>query len=206
MIIEKDIITTTEPVTFVCLGLTIKDEPTLFSTIWYHSHVRADAQIGENVMIGEHCYIDKDAIIGDNCRIQNGVSVYAGNILEEDVFLGPNCTLLNDVNPRVGYSKQGKYITTTIKKGATIGGGAVILPGITIEEYAFVGAGAVVTKDVFRNMIVVGNPAESIGYICKCGKHRWLFKEVAKNNKKPILECDQCKTKWNLGTGEITNE
>lgn len=165
MRIWEDIITTSEPWYRLFTEGYIR--------IWYHSHVRENADIGYNVMIGEHCYIDKDVIIGDNCRIQNGVSVYAGNILEEGVFIGPNATLLNDINPRAQFSKGGIYLKTTIKKGATIGGGAVILPGITIGEYAFVGAGAVVTRDVKAHDIMIGNPATRLGEICTCGKTRW---------------------------------
>jgi len=140
--------------------------------IWHFSHICKGAIIGNNCNIGQNVYIA--GILGDNCKVQNNVSVYKGVVCEEGVFLGPSCVLTNDINPRAEYSKGGQYIQTLIKKGATIGANATIICGNTIGEYALIGAGAVITKDVPPYSIVIGNPGRIIGTIDQEG-NRTLF-------------------------------
>ena len=132
--------------------------------IWQFCVVLKGARIGANVNICSHCFIENDVRVGDNVTIKNGVSLYDGITLEDDVFVGPNVTFTNDKHPR---SKQrpDAFLPTLIKRGASIGGGAVILPGLTVGENAIVGAGAVVTKDVPANAIVFGSPAEVKGWV-----------------------------------------
>jgi UDP-2-acetamido-3-amino-2,3-dideoxy-glucuronate N-acetyltransferase len=136
--------------------------------IWRFTHVRAGSVIGENCSVGNNCYIDVDVTISDNVRIQNGVSVYKGVILEEGVFVGPNVTFTNDLYPRIGHLNW-DIVPTRICKGASIGANATIICGVTINEYAMIGAGTVVTCDVARHRLVRGNPGRSVSYVCKCG-------------------------------------
>lgn len=132
--------------------------------IWQHTIVLAGAQIGRDVNINAHCFVENDVVIGDRVTVKSGVYLWDGIRLEDDVFVGPNVTFTNDKHPR---SKQRpeKFLVTTVEKNASIGGGAVILPGITIGQHAMVGAGAVVTQSVPPYAIVVGSPARIIGYI-----------------------------------------
>ena len=134
------------------------------SKIWQYVVVLENASIGDDVNICSHCFIENDVIIGDRVTIKNGNQIWDGLRIEDDVFLGPNVTFTNDKFPR---SKQSikKFTNTTIKKGASIGGGATILPGITIGQNAMVGAGSVVTSDVKKNSLVVGNPAKHIRFL-----------------------------------------
>ncbi len=139
--------------------------------IWHFSHVMAGAEIGENCNFGQNVFIGKNVKIGNNVKVQNNVSVFEGVTLENDVFCGPSMVFTNDLNPRSAYPKGARnYIPTLVKKGATIGANATILCGITIGKHAIVGAGAVVTKDVPEHAVVVGKPAEIIGWACECGK------------------------------------
>ncbi|GHV90876.1 N-acetyltransferase [Spirochaetia bacterium] len=136
--------------------------------IWINSQVRKHAHIGENCIISKDTYIDEHVVIGDRVKIQNGVSVYHGVTIEDDVFVGPNVTFTNDHVPR-SFNTSWKISETIIKKGSSIGANATIVCGITIGEYAMIGAGSVVVKDVAPYTLVVGNPARQIAYICKCG-------------------------------------
>lgn len=136
--------------------------------VWINSQIREDAVIGMNCNISKDTYIDKNVMIGDRVKIQNGVSVYDGVTLEDDVFVGPNVAFTNDKFPR-SFNTDWKVIPTFVKKGASIGSNATIVCGLTIGEYAMVGAGAVVTKDVEPYTLVLGNPAKFKNFICKCG-------------------------------------
>jgi acetyltransferase-like isoleucine patch superfamily enzyme len=136
--------------------------------IWNHAQVREGAKIGENCVISKNVYIDAGAQIGNNVKIQNNVNVYQGVIIEDDVFLGPSMTFTNDLFPRA-CNPDWKITGTLVKKGASIGANATIVCGVTIGEYAMVGAASVVTKDVPPFALVVGNPAKIIGKVCKCG-------------------------------------
>jgi len=136
--------------------------------IWINSQIRENAEIGEECIISKDTYIDHGVKIGSRVKIQNGVSVYSGVTIEDDVFIGPNATLTNDKVPRA-FNTEWKIVETLIKKGASIGANATIICGVTIGEYAMVGAGSVVVKDVEPYSLVVGNPAKHCSYINKEG-------------------------------------
>ena len=137
--------------------------------VWHYSHIMKGARIGKNCVIGQNVFIGSKAIIGNGVKIQNNVSIYDGVKLEDDVFCGPSVVFTNVTNPRSYISRTSEFKETLIKKGATIGANSTILCGITIGEYAFIGAGAVVTKDVPPYALIYGNPALLKGWMCKCG-------------------------------------
>jgi UDP-2-acetamido-3-amino-2,3-dideoxy-glucuronate N-acetyltransferase len=137
--------------------------------IWHFTHVMAGARIGRQCNIGQNVVISPDVIIGDNARIQNNVSIYTGVILEDDVFCGPSMVFTNVVNPRSHVSRKHEYRRTLVRRGATLGANSTIVCGHTIGRYAFVGAGAVVTKDIPDYALVVGNPSRVAGWMCECG-------------------------------------
>ncbi len=141
------------------------------SKIWHYSHVMNGARIGSHCNIGQNVYIDQGVTIGKRCKIQNNVSIYAGTTLEDDVFLGPSCVLTNVTNPRSQVNRHALYEKTLIKRGATVGANATIVCGVTLGRYAFIGAGAVVTRDVQDYELVLGNPARSAGWMSRHG-HR----------------------------------
>jgi len=156
--------------------------------IWHFVHIREGAVIGDNCSVSKDVYIDVDVSVGNNVKIQNGVSVYKGVTVEDDVFLGPNVTFSNDLYPRV-FPADWKILPTLIKKGASLGANATIVCGVSIGEYAMVGAGSVVTKDVPAFGLVLGNPARLKGFVCKCGrKARILEKKAAM----ALLVCESC--------------
>jgi UDP-2-acetamido-3-amino-2,3-dideoxy-glucuronate N-acetyltransferase len=137
--------------------------------IWHFSHIMPDAVIGENCNIGQNVVISPKVILGNNVKVQNNVSVYTGVVCEDDVFLGPSCVFTNVINPRSFISRKDEFLSTVVKKGATIGANATIICGITIGEYAMIGAGSVVTKDVPPYALIVGNPGKQIGWVDKDG-------------------------------------
>jgi UDP-2-acetamido-3-amino-2,3-dideoxy-glucuronate N-acetyltransferase len=139
--------------------------------IWHYSHVSAGARIGQHVTIGQNVYVDGAAQIGHNVKIQNNVSIYAGVVIEDDVFLGPSCVLTNVTNPRAQVNRHALYEPTRLRSGCTVGANATIVCGVTIGRYAFVAAGAVVTRDVPDFALVVGNPARQVGWMSRHG-HR----------------------------------
>jgi UDP-2-acetamido-3-amino-2,3-dideoxy-glucuronate N-acetyltransferase len=149
------------------------------TSIWHVSHVMKGSRIGRNCRIGQNVVIGPNAVIGDGVKIQNNVSVYEGVVLEDDVFCGPSMVFTNVINPRSAIPRMAELRTTFVRRGATLGANATILCGITIGEYAFVGAGAVVTKDVPPYALVVGNPARQTGWMCACGVRLRLDEEVA---------------------------
>lgn len=142
--------------------------------IWHFSHIMPDCVIGENCNIGQNVFIAKDVVLGNNVKIQNNVSIYTGVICEDDVFLGPSMVFTNVINPRSGVNRRGEYSKTHIGKGATIGANATIVCGNNLGKYSFIGAGAVVTKDVPSYALLVGNPAKQIGWMSEYG-HRLEF-------------------------------
>ena len=160
--------------------------------IWHQAQVREGARIGENCIIGKGAYIDFDVRIGSNVKIQNGAFIYHGAAIEDGVFVGPGVILANDRLPRAinpdGSLKSDadwEVSPTLVRRGASIGAGAVILPGVTIGEFAMIGAGALVTHDVPSHGLVYGNPARLHGYVCRCGRplHR---------SKADEWRCDCC--------------
>lgn len=137
--------------------------------IWHFSHIMKDCVIGEKCNIGQNVVISPGVTLGNNVKIQNNVSVYTGVICEDDVFLGPSCVFTNVINPRSFIERKEEYRKTVVKKGASIGANATIVCGHAIGRYAFIGAGAVITKDVPDYALMVGNPARQLGYVCECG-------------------------------------
>ncbi|MDZ7379878.1 MAG: N-acetyltransferase [candidate division KSB1 bacterium] len=137
--------------------------------IWHFSHIMAGAIIGRNCSIGQNVNVGSKAVIGNNVKIQNNVSVYDSVRIEDDVFCGPSMVFTNVVNPRSHISRKDEYRTTLVKQGASIGANATIVCGHTIGRYAFIGAGAVVTRDVPDYALIYGNPARQHGWVCRCG-------------------------------------
>ena len=137
--------------------------------IWHFTHIMGGSRIGRGCTIGQNVLVAADVVVGDNVKIQNNVSLYTGVILEDDVFCGPSMVFTNVVNPRSHVSRRHEYQRTLVRRGATIGANATVLCGHTIGSYAFIGAGAVVTKDVPDYALVLGNPARVAGWMCACG-------------------------------------
>ena len=164
--------------------------------IWHFSHVMPKSEIGENCNIGQNVVISPEVILGKNVKVQNNVSIYSGVICEDDVFLGPSMVFTNVINPRSAVVRRGEYSKTLVKKGASIGANATIVCGNEIGEYAFIGAGAVVTKQVLPYALVVGNPSKQIGWISEYG-HRLVFDE---NN---VAECAESGEKYQLKENKI---
>lgn len=142
--------------------------------IWHFSHLMTGCIIGKNCNLGQNVVVSPKVILGNNVRVQNNVSIYEGVICEDDVFLGPSVVLTNVINPRSAVSRKEAFKTTLIKKGASIGANATIICGNTIGEYAFIGAGAVVTKDVLPYALIVGNPGRQTGWMSEYG-HKLKF-------------------------------
>jgi UDP-2-acetamido-3-amino-2,3-dideoxy-glucuronate N-acetyltransferase len=142
--------------------------------IWHFSHIMSNCTIGEKCNIGQNVVISPDVVLGNNVKVQNNVSIYTGVTCDDDVFLGPSMVFTNVINPRSAINRRDQYAKTHVGKGASIGANATIVCGHNIGEYAFVGAGAVVTKTVLAYALVVGNPAKQIGWVSEYG-HRLTF-------------------------------
>lgn len=140
------------------------------SRVWHFVHVCAGARIGQGVSLGQNVFVGNDVVIGDRCKIQNNVSVYDGVTLEEGVFCGPSMVFTNVYNPRSLIERKSEYRPTLVKKGATLGANCTVVCGTTIGEYAFIGAGAVVNKDVPAYALMVGVPARQIGWMSEFGE------------------------------------
>lgn len=164
--------------------------------IWHFSHIMANCEIGENCNIGQNVVISPEVRLGNNVKIQNNVSLYTGVVCEDDVFLGPSCVFTNVINPRSHVSRKHEYRETRVKKGASIGANATIVCGHIVGRYAFVGAGAVVTKDVPDYALMVGNPARQSGWICRCGEQlRFVADKAGCNSCGCAYECGQDRVK-----------
>ena len=146
------------------------------TAIWHFSHICAGAVIGKSCSLGQNVLVAENAFLGNNVKVQNNVAIYGGIIVEDDVFLGPSCVLTNVTNPRSQVSRKSLYEKTLIKRGATIGANATIVCGITLGRYCFIGAGAVVTKDIPDYGLVLGNPGKLSGYMSRHG-HKLAFNE-----------------------------
>lgn len=164
--------------------------------IWHFSHIMPNSTIGEGCNIGQNVVISPKVVLGQNVKVQNNVSIYTGVICEDDVFLGPSMVFTNVINPRSAIKRQDQYLETIVKKGASIGANATIVCGNNIGEYAFVGAGAVVTKQVLPFALVVGNPSKQIGWVSEYG-HRLNFD---KNGEATCIESNQ---KYKLKDNEV---
>ena len=166
--------------------------------IWHFTHVMAGARIGRRCNIGQNVVISPQVVIGDNVKIQNNVSVYTGVVLEDDVFCGPSMVFTNVVNPRSHVSRKDEYRETIVKRGASLGANSTVVCGHTIGAYAFIGAGAVVTKDVPDYALVVGNPGRITGWMCQCGV------KLASGAARPAAAtCAACGTRYLAGASGL---
>ncbi len=159
--------------------------------IWHFTHIMSNCELGENCNIGQNVVVSPNVILGKNVKVQNNVSIYTGVICEDDVFLGPSMVFTNVTNPRSAVNRRGEYSKTIVKKGVSIGANATIVCGHDIGEFAFIGAGAVITKNVKPYSLMVGNPAKHIGWMSEFG-HRLKFDE---NN---LAICPESKEKYKL--------
>ena len=164
--------------------------------IWHFSHIMSNCVIGENCNIGQNVVISPEVILGKNVKIQNNISLYTGVICEDDVFLGPSMVFTNVTNPRSAVNRKGQYIKTVVKKGASVGANATIVCGNNIGEFAFIGAGAVVTKEVPAYALVFGNPAKQVGWMSEYG-HRLNF------DRKGFAICPESKEKYMLENNKV---
>ena len=164
--------------------------------IWHFSHIMSNCVLGEQCNVGQNVVISPDVILGNNVKVQNNISIYTGVICEDDVFLGPSMVFTNVTNPRSAVNRRGEYAKTVVKKGATIGANSTIVCGHDIGEYAFIGAGSVVTKHIPPYALVVGNPAKQIGWMSEFG-HRLEF------NKEGIATCPESSERYSLDNGEV---
>ncbi len=165
--------------------------------IWHFSHIMSECKIGKKCNIGQNVVVSPGVILGENVKIQNNVSIYTGVICEDDVFLGPSMVFTNVTNPRSAVVRRGQYEKTVVKKGASIGANATIVCGHNIGKFAFIGAGAVVTKEVKDYALVVGNPAKQTGWMSEFG-HRLNFDENG------TAVCPESNEKYKLSNGNVT--
>lgn len=159
--------------------------------IWHFSHIMTNCKIGNRCNLGQNVVVSPDVVLGTNVKVQNNVSIYTGVICEDDVFLGPSMVFTNVINPRSAINRKAEYTKTTVKKGASIGANATIVCGNDIGRYAFIGAGAVVTKHVRDYALVVGNPARQVGWVSEYG-HKLDF------SKNDIAVCPETNDKYQL--------
>ncbi len=164
--------------------------------IWHFSHIMPNAIVGENCNIGQNVVISTDVVLGNNVKVQNNVSIYTGVTCEDDVFLGPSMVFTNVTNPRSAINRRDQYSKTNVGKGASIGANATIVCGHDIGAYAFIGAGAVVTKNISPFALVVGNPARQIGWISEFG-HRLEFNAAGE------AICPESRQKYILQNGSV---
>lgn len=171
--------------------------------IWHFSHVMKDSRIGRNCNIGQNVVISPQCVIGNNVKIQNNVSVYTGVILEDDVFCGPSMVFTNVYNPRSHVERKSEYRQTLVKRGATIGANATVVCGTTLGRYSFVGAGAVVTRDVPDYAMVYGNPAKLRGWCCACGEKLPLGAAPPEGH---TVECARCRGRFRFEAGGLRED
>ncbi len=166
--------------------------------VWHWSHISSESRIGDNCTLGQNVFVGQKVEIGNNCKIQNNVSVYNSVILEDDVFCGPSMVFTNVINPRSEINKKSEFKQTTVKKGTTIGANATILCGISLGEYSFIAAGAVVLKDVKPYALMAGNPAVHKGWMSRSGER--LDLPVTGNAE---IHCNKSKLTYTLENGNI---
>ncbi len=165
--------------------------------IWHFTHIMPRAVIGENCNLGQNVVVSPDVILGNNVKVQNNVSIYTGVICKDDVFLGPSMVFTNVINPRSSIIRRDEYMKTVVGEGASIGANATIICGNDIGKYAFIGAGAVVTKTVPDYALVIGNPARQTGWMSEYG-HKLKF------NREGIAECPESKQNYKLDNNTVT--
>lgn len=165
--------------------------------IWHFTHVMPNCTLGENCNLGQNVVISPDVVLGNNVKVQNNVSIYTGVVCKDDVFLGPSMVFTNVINPRSAVNRRGQYSKTVVGKGASIGANATIVCGHDIGEFAFIGAGAVVTKTVPAYALVVGNPAKQLGWMSEYG-HRLEFDENG------MATCPEGQVQYQLKDGAVT--
>lgn len=165
--------------------------------IWHFCHIMPNCSIGENCNIGQNVVISPEVVLGRNVKVQNNVSIYTGVTCEDDVFLGPSMVFTNVINPRSAINRKNEYAKTIVKKGATIGANATIVCGNDIGEYSFIGAGAVVTKNIPAYALVIGNPAKQTGWMSEYG-HKLKF------NKEGLATCPESGEKYCLENGSVS--
>jgi len=165
--------------------------------IWHFSHIMTGSVMGKGCNVGQNVVVSPDVVLGNNVKVQNNVSIYTGVICEDDVFLGPSMVFTNIVNPRSAVVRKDQYVKTLVKKGVSIGANATIVCGITLGEYCFIGAGAVVTKDVKPYSLVVGNPARHVGWMSRFG-HRLHFDDQG------MATCPEGGDKYRLQNGAVS--
>ncbi len=167
--------------------------------IWHFSHIMSNCMIGDQCNIGQNVVVSPKVILGQNVKVQNNVSIYTGVICEDDVFIGPSVVFTNVINPRSAIKRTSEYQKTLIKKGASIGANATIICGISIGEFAFIGAGSVVTKEVLPYALVVGNPSRQIGWVSQYG-HTLNF------DKQGNAICKESNQKYQLKNGAVLKQ
>jgi UDP-2-acetamido-3-amino-2,3-dideoxy-glucuronate N-acetyltransferase len=165
--------------------------------IWHFSHIMTGCSIGENCNFGQNVVVSPDVVLGRNVKVQNNVSIYTGVICEDDVFLGPSMVFTNVMNPRSAVNRKEEYMKTVVGMGATIGANATVVCGNDIGRFAFIGAGAVVTKEVKAYALVVGNPSRQVGWMSEYG-HRLNFDE------KGLATCPESKEQYRLGNDQVS--
>ncbi len=165
--------------------------------IWHFSHIMPKCVLGKKCNIGQNVVISPEVILGNNVKVQNNVSIYTGVTCEDDVFLGPSMVFTNVINPRSAVNRRGEYSLTTVRKGVSIGANATIVCGNDIGEYAFIGAGTVVTKEVLPYALIVGNPGRQIGWMSEFG-HRLEF------NVEGIAKCEEGGDTYQIKEGKVT--
>lgn len=163
--------------------------------IWHFCHILKGSKIGKNCVIGQNVMVGPDVVIGDRCKIQNNVSIYKGVVLEDDVFCGPSCVFTNVINPRSAICRMNELRPTLVRKGVTIGANATIICGTTLGKHSFIGAGAVVTRDIPDYALVYGNPARIMAWMCECGIKLELRKSKA--------ICKSCRKKYHKKEGLV---
>ncbi|SEF41313.1 acyltransferase [Algoriphagus boritolerans] len=165
--------------------------------IWHFSHIMPNCKLGENCNIGQNVVISPEVVLGKNVKVQNNVSIYTGVTCDDDVFLGPSMVFTNVINPRSAVNRRGQYSKTHVGRGASIGANATIVCGHDIGEYAFIGAGAVVTKTIPSYALVVGNPSRQIGWMSEYG-HKLVF------DQEGFATCPESGEKYQLKSGTVS--
>jgi UDP-2-acetamido-3-amino-2,3-dideoxy-glucuronate N-acetyltransferase len=192
------------------------------SRIWHFCHIMKDAKLGRNCVLGQNCFVASGVIIGDDCHLQNNVSVYYGVTLEDNVFVGPSAVFTNDLNPRPFHHKNPEdYPRTLVRSGASIGANATVVAGVTVGRHAFLGAGSVLLRDLPAHGVAVGVPAKLTGYMCLCGERlplkpdyskltgRELLGEAPESVKPPPdarFECPKCQRAYVIVEGKVAQK